>query len=385
MQTNSTMTAVSAALALTLSGLAHGQRTYGTHSGQPCGTQPTLTQAGAAYPGGSVHLDLQSSVPTAPASIVLIGTSKFEPPLPYGGCLIHVLPLASLIVPVDPVTGQGSLSLGVPATILTNVDLEFQSIDLGTSGILGGSDRLTVTVDATPPSITGVSASSGAFGTRLVLSGSFDQAYFDYCVAPPFGLGVIESGTATQLVVEVQPSAGGSGPLDILEGERDQLPASSFIPIPGAPSPSAMTVFSGSPLPATMSSSRQTVRITPTPGFTRLGSSSSTTGGAITHDFDEGCKKDDCLRVWMRIYENGNCHDVYFTEDGSYVGKTLTIPADMPGNLCAIWACSWLTASLAPRIPGFVCNVDGDSITMEVTVGTGITGHDGGFWIDSDC
>ena len=374
--------AIFASTSVALLALGASAQGYGTHIGKGCNRAPIIDQVGAARAAGRLELSVTSQLPKPP-TILALGVQLLPVPLVLQGCNVYLNPIALVGVSKDG-KGKGKLTLSIPGSLKGDFRIYVQALeDDRAASRLNLSDALCVLIHGTPPVISGMSTSSAVAGQRFTITGSFPGKFQDMCVGMPGGgLGIIEGGTSTSLTVRAEAFKGAvSGPIQLLAGRRARIDKSKFPKIPGLPAPVDVSAFTGTPIATNMTASRQKVSVKATSGHTPFTVSAAATNKTVTMDFGSGCVKDDCLRIFMRIYENGKCHDVYFLEDGKWAGKTVKIPANMSGNVCALWFCTLLQVSLQDRIPGFQCSVVGTQVQITVTTGTGITGAEGGVWI----
>ncbi|QDU68413.1 IPT/TIG domain-containing protein [Engelhardtia mirabilis] len=370
--------------------------------GSACGSAPGLTLLSSPVAGTSLDFQVSGD----PLGVQILGTGFSD--THFGGQPILPFNLASLGFPSGcslynslDLTNVYSGGTGVhldsfnlpPSSAGVPFYMQVLELSLFPQGYTGTSDGTAVVIGDAGPNIGSISVTSGGDGTLITLTGTgFNTPAKDNCVGiAGKGLGIIQSGTSTSITVRVEGSAAAVGPIAILSGQRDLVPASSFIQLPGAPAIPGVAAFTGTPSASTMGTSAQSFNLVADPNFKPFVAvpppaiASLVPGLKVKFDFDP-CNAGDCLRVWMRIYENGRCHDVYFTdESGSFIGKTLAIPGNMSPQFCALWACAWIQQSLEPRIPGFKCDVEGGSIVLSVDLGTGITGFEGGFSVTTGC
>lgn len=395
-----TSTTIASAL-LTSAGLVAGasaQAPSVSNYGAACGTAPTIAAQNQPLAGTDFNLQLAASNPSL---LILVtgfsNTTWLSQPLPLdlspfgfpGGCsLLTALDLSSNHLP-DFITGSVDVTVPLPGNS-GGVNAYFQVLeyDLLFGAFTGVSAGTAITIGAPGPVIDGLSTTSGGNGTLLTISGSdFNTPAKDNCIrVGGQALAIAQNGSDTSLTVQLEGSLAGSGPVEVVRGLRDELPASAFVALPGTPAVPGLSVFTGDVSDQTVAVSSQTFTVAADPKFKSFQVQPSE-GTGLTYEFEfDPCQAGDCLRVFMIISENGRTHDVYFTDGtGSFLGKTLDILSDMSPQICALWACSWIQTSLEPRIPGFQCDIQGGKIVLSVSEGTGITNITGGFWVSSDC
>ncbi|MEM7310209.1 MAG: hypothetical protein AAF682_26275 [Planctomycetota bacterium] len=369
---------------------------YGSGCTSASGITPTIDVGTPVYENAAYLLKLGG--PANTPSVLVAGITQISLDLTGigAGCTLLVDPI--LVLPVTIGADGTEVLPQTGGSVGQSVSAQHFVFDFKT-GELAASDGLELTVQP-PPAIDSISITSGGADAEIVLAGSSfpPNPQKDVCAGlEGGGLLTPEVGDSGSMTLKIQPYGTDpqAGPVCIMVGEgeyqmKDELPP----PPPGLIDYPDLRILQGVVDPASSAASGDSFTpAPPTPGFTSFSSTVAADGTPkYALKFTGNCDHGDCLKVWMRIWqEDGSFTDVWFTDpDNGFASKTLPICLSGPGdfmdpNECALWACGWTKASLKDRIEGIQCKVVGDDAdTVEISVASPnspISKLEGGYWV----
>lgn len=346
--------------------------------GTPCGTAPLVEYTSGSREGGL--LELQASGTPGAVQVLALGfnTSNWlgiPLPLPLSGppflfpsgCTLQVSVVESPFLAPD-VDGVSSFTIPIPlgvagASVYSQV-LEFSGTMLPLAGI--GTSGIAETEILPPPTISGVSTTSGGPGDSITIFGTnLDGSSSDLCVAIGSVLAVVESGDDNSITVELQSTGvAQSGPVSILAGQRKIEPPTDPTPV-GAPPLPSMSVFSGNPIAANMATSSQVVSVSPDPFFVPF--TATVLGGPSGFELKLPIKAGPNAKIrsgWLELRCDGTQYDFYAVDPMNGQTMDICFPDGWgPGSTMSTEAARQFFARLFRQAQR---NVDGLFVTAQI-------------------